>query len=510
MSEDSPESKKGPSKLARVAAGAAALGVTLTGLGGGVADAIPDKPQKPPAAVAPAFPQTSSSSPKTEIVGEIPGTGEHTGGRISIGIERDNNGTLNTGEDGEEPGVPARELIPDIMPNLVIGSSDGAGGTVGDGWLWQNIKTTQTKPKAIPVLAPGKSVETPVETVDATKYPIESPWEEDFHTSPELAQELRTAAEDCYSQIERRQNQGYLLTGVQIGGLASDEDNATRPGDPMAGLGEQSELNHHLANERGMAGMETMTEVLHHHGVDPAILSLLDGQEVQASPQEIDQILQYSKMLGQDPLETIQDYNRARSQGLQPLMDELFKGNRGIVCIASFTKLETQMLPGAPQVKMMMVPVEVNGEKRIWRIEIPGEVLLLPLLYIALRSFSSGGGGRPPGLIQPPKAPVSTGPGPNPNPLRPAPLKPPVPLKPIETPPPPERIKIPVVKPPKPSFSPPPKEVGQGQERYQQPGYRRKQPRPHNMNGSGDRSSGKPMGRSKGGNRRGRRTGSGR
>jgi len=520
MNEDSPEIEnpttqpKGPNKLAGAAAGFAALATTVTGLGG-AADAAPEKPQRPPAVVAEAFPKATSPQ-KQEITTEVIGTGEHTGGRVSVGIERDTNGTLNTGENGPEPGVPASELIPDVMPNLVIGSSDHQGGTTGDGWVWNNQKTKQEVAIPVPVQVPGKPVEHVTEVVDETKYPIKTPWEQDFHTSPELARELTAAAQDCYAQIEARQNQGYLLTGVQIGGLASDEDNATKPGDPMAGLGEQSKLNQDLANERGLAGMQTMSEVLQSHGIDPAVLSFIEGQEVQATPQEIEQILQYSKMLGQDPLEAIQDYNRARSAGLQPLMDELFQGNRGIVCIASFTKLEVNLLPGPTETKIMMVPIEVDGKQRIWRIEIPGEVLLLPLIYIALRSLP-GSGGSNPVPTRSPLPPAGAGPKP--------PL--PKPLVPHRTYPNPPHIKptgpIDIIKPPRhippgpPTpidfFGPspkPPKEIGSAQQGHTKTAYQHKQPRPHNMHGSGNKSTGKPMGRSRGGNRQGKRTGTGR
>lgn len=431
------QSKNVMGAVTGAAAAASILAPTLIGLGAAV-EPIPDRPQRPPAATAKPF----SESPKQEQSTEIKGTGEHTGGRVSIGWERDNNGTLNTGEDGPEPGLPIKELIPEVLPNLVIGSSGENGHTQGDGWRFERGSYDKKIKVPVPQRVPGKPVERTYEAVDETTYPIESRWEQDFHTSPELVKEIRAAAEDCYAQIEARQNSGYLLTGVQIRGLASDEDNATRPGDPMANLGETSELNKQLANERGLAGMQTMSEVLQSHGIDPSVLSFLEGEEVQASPQEIEQILQYSTMLRQDPLEVIQDYNRVRTQGLQPLMDELFKGNRGIACIASFTKLETEMVPGESEVKMMFVPVEIDGKDSIWRIEIPGEVLLIPLLYMALRSLP-GGRGR-----------ISTGR---------------IPTAPIDT------YDI---------FGPPPKEVGNGQDGHRRTQYKHKQPRPHNMNGN--------------------------
>jgi hypothetical protein len=100
------------------------------------------------------------------------------------------------------------------------------------------------------------------------------------------------------------------------------------------------------------------------------------------------------------------------------------------------------MVPGESEVKMMFVPVEIDGKDSIWRIEIPGEVLLIPLLYMALRSLP-GGRGR-----------ISTGR---------------IPTAPIDT------YDI---------FGPPPKEVGNGQDGHRRTQYKHKQPRPHNMNGN--------------------------
>jgi hypothetical protein len=187
-------------------------------------------------------------------------------------------------------------------------------------------------------------------------------------------------------------------------------------------------------------------------------------------------------------------------------MDQLFRGNRGIVCIASFTKLETQMLPGEPEVRMMMVPVEVNGEKRIWRIEIPGEILLLPLLYIAIRLApgSSGGGTIPVDPAQPP-----AGAGPNPTSSRL--LIPPKKRTPTSVPPgPPPPHPVQAIK--------PPREVGQAQDGYWQRPERIKQPNVktnfHNSGHAGHRArtrhdhQGKNRNRSKnttGGSRNGSR-----
>lgn len=525
------ESPKGPNKLAGAVAGTAALATTLTGLGG-AADATPPPPsQRPPAAVAQvqlapgggilqSTPAQASKpqeqSPKQEITVTLPGT------KVAVGIERDNNGTLNTGEDGPEPGVPARELIPDIMPNLVAGTSDNNRGTVGDGWHLQLPREDMTAPIPKIVESGPTLTEETHEAIDINKYPIQTPWEQDYQASPELAKEVKGAVQECFDGIQARRKLGYNLTGVQIGGLASDEGNAENPGDPMANLGQHSKLNHDLANQRGIAGLQTALELAPENNIPPELIKFMEGQEVLASDQEIKEIAGYAELLGQDPLELIQDYNRAKTEGLQPLMDELFKGNRGIICIAEYTKTETSIVQGPSSQRVVLVPVTIEGRNLEWRIEIPGELALLPLLYIAIKTgmgaLGAGGGATLLGGTRLQTNPVRpsnppAGAGPNPSELK-TPIKPtrrttPNPANPNQ----PEPGFLPPEQPP--SWqdiypTKPPKELGSVQAGHQQAFQRIKQPRPANFHGAGLKSSGKPMGRSRGGNRSGKRTGSGR
>ncbi len=397
---------------------------------------------------------------------------------INLGLERDNNGTLNTGDDGPEPGLPLDELIPDVMPNIVLGSSNGNGGTIGDGWHVDSRRDAQQRVVPQIKYVEGETIETQTRVTDIKKYPIQTPWEVDFQTSPELATELNSAMEDCYAQIEARQRQGYTLTKVEVGGLASGEDNVTKPGDPMANLGEPSKPNQNLANQRGIAGVSTMTEVLESHGISADVLEFIQGQEIEPNPKEIDQILQYASMLGQNPLELLQDYNRARAEGLQPLMDELFVGNRGVVCISSFTKLETTLLPGHTELKVVLVPIVEHGQKRIWRIEVPGEVLLLPLIYIALRSVGLPGVSKRRGGSKK-SSPLF----PERNPENSQTYDPPFPIRKPKTPP------LPELKPAQqPPYRPalPPKEIGKSQEGYHTKPQSNKQPNVHtNFHNSG-------------------------
>ncbi len=263
------EHPKGPNRAAGAFAGAAVAGITALGAGPATQNIPPAPSQRPPAAVAEVTlapdggildpsstktpPKTNSDqNPKQELTVEVPGTGKHTGGRVVFGFERDNNGTLNTGEKGPEPGVPARELIPDLMPNLVIGTSSKGGGTEDDGW---ELKIAQTE-KTIQVPVPKTEstfTEVTEEVQDVSKYPIKTPWEQDYKASPELHAEVERAIQECFDQIQQRRELGYLLTSLKIGGLSSDEGNAENPGDPMANLGQHSKLNQDLANQRGLA-----------------------------------------------------------------------------------------------------------------------------------------------------------------------------------------------------------------------------------------------------------------
>lgn len=513
------EHLKRPNKVAKAAAEVGVGVATIAGFGGAAGHLPPPPTQRPPAAVAEVTlapdggileknSPTKEPKPKQEYTVTVPGTD------IAFGVERDNNGTLNTGSEGEEPGTPARELIPDVMPNFVIGSSNPQGGTLGDGWRFQKVDTSHTVQAPVPTQEPTYTEETE-EVTDISKHPITTPWEEDYQASPELTSEVRGAVQECFGQVQQRQELGYLLTGIQIGGLSSDEGNAENPGDPMANLGQHSKLNQELANQRGLAGLQTAQQLGPQNGIDPSLIQFLEGQEVLASPQEIEQIAGYAKLLGQDPLSLIQDYNRARTEGLQPLMDELFKGNRGIICIANYTKTETSIVQGPDKKTVVLVPVEIKGKSLQWRIEIPGEILLLPLLYIALKAgigaIGSAGGGGLPFLPKSPTTPLGpssppAGAGPTP-PARRTKPNPPKPLKPKLDP-----LEFVPLTPLYPTKNSKFKngEANTGLQNPQNPIQRIKQPRPHNFHGAGARRNRQPMGRSRGGNRSGKRTGSGR
>lgn len=214
------------------------------------------------------------------------------------------------------------------------------------------------------------------EIEDSSSYPIRTPWEEDFQTSPELKEEIRSAIDSCFKMINQNQAEGALLTGIEIGGLSSGEDNVTNPGDPMANLGKPSKYNKGLADRRGLPGLQTAKEEAPSFGIHPDIIHFSEGQEVEPTAEELSQIAGYAHLLGLDPLQLMQQYNRDIQGGLQPLMDNLFEGNRGIICTASYTMLAAP----SESTKIVTVPLE-NGKN--WQIEAPNDILIQPLLYIA-------------------------------------------------------------------------------------------------------------------------------
>lgn len=442
-------------------------------------------------------------------------TGPETG--VALGLENDDNGTLNTGQEGPSGGG-LKELIPNVVPNIVAGSVTPAsqGNPVGDGWHFEKVPRVSNRPAPKPIeLKIPTSTPRAERITDPYKYPIKTPWEQDYTVSPELQREVSGAVQSCFNNVHAREKQGYQLDGVEIGGIASGEDNTTEPGDLLANLDRPSQLNLELANQRGLVGLQSAKELAPDSNIDPEIISFLKGKETDPNPEELKQIIEYAQMLGEDPLTVVQDYNRSREEGLQPLMDQLFEGNRGIVCIAKMSKLETSNLPGPDKTVTLMVPVMKNGEERTWRIEIPGEILLLPLLFIGLRSLTAAGSRRP-------KTPESPSPTPKLTPtqepywgprdyqsyLSPETPKthnsvkikidPPIRAPGIVadgTPPPIKKVRD-----PKPATNHP------GQEIPQQIATRIKQPRPHNYHG-GSTQKGNKQGRDRSGARRNKRKG---
>ncbi len=244
-----------------------------------------------------------------------------------------------------------------------------------------------TVPLLVPDLRAETPTQTPSETEDVTFHHIQSKWSEDFQPSSEFAQEVRSAVDECFQQINRRQNEGALLTGVTIGALSSGEDNVTNPGDPMANLGQPSNNpnlggkdNVSLAQARGEAGLVVAKEEAPSFGIHPDMIQRGEFKEVDPNQEELSQIVGYAKLLGMNPLELIQQYNRGIQEGLQPLMQNVFEGNRGLVCTASLITEDPEQEGRIESFKVILVPLE-NGQFR--EVEVPDGVLIRPLLYVA-------------------------------------------------------------------------------------------------------------------------------
>lgn len=241
----------------------------------------------------------------------------------------------------------------------------------------------------VPLVVATQNTEAPTpllvdEVLDSSTHPIRTQWEEDFQPDSELAQEIHSAIGDCFAEINQRRSEGALLTGVRIGGLSSGEDNVTNPGDPMANLDKPSQNpdpkdddNLSLANKRGLTGLKAAKEDAPSYQIPQEIIQLSEAKEVDPTPEELSQITGYATLLGLSPLELIQQYNRDIQGGLQPLMDKVFEGNRGIICTASYTK---EVVSQTEDFQVILVPLE-NDQKR--EIEVPNGVLVRPLLYIA-------------------------------------------------------------------------------------------------------------------------------
>ena len=450
-------------------------------------------------------------------------------GDISAGTEGDANGMFNSREAVDVPhNVYTKDgSVKDKiggLPNLVIGIKDPEAGNApkSDGNVLKRTKTT-TPGETITEVVPGgeKIVKTP-HTVEVTTERVvtgeekgNTQYERDFETDVSTFEQALTPAEKVTQETLDLIKDGYTVTSVRVTGKASGEDHTV--GSPTANLGEPSLNNIQLAEQRGLRGTAALQTEMEKQGIELSGVPItIGGKEVEPTQEQMAQLTAAASELGISVSELTERFNTHVS-GLNPeqtqLLMETLANGRGVAYEIHASKTErvedgtfiTTVVELPPEVRATLQP---SIEKNSWlfRVEIPGEVLLvLAAVGIGIGVGTIGGAlslGIPGAVPIKPRTPTPGGFGPRPIPGGPGTIE-----------------DVPVVEPPKepPENTPRPRSrqeiltKGPGREDSSARGTTRKQPRPYNMSGSRGRNSpqnrggGGRMGRSRGGNRRGKR-----
>ncbi len=451
-------------------------------------------------------------------------------GGISGGFEGDGNGLFNTREpvtpeDGEYKKDGILDAIPGL-PNVVFGTSDDAskradGAPLGDGTYFttdegEDRKGTEEK-ATIDLTVRVPTLETSRKTVEKTvagEEPADTQYERDFETDQKTFEQASVGAQQVADETLALIEDGYTVTSVKITGKASGEDHTK--GGPMANIGEPSENNLDLAGQRAGHGQAALDKAFAERSIDTSGAALeLNAIEAEPTTEQTAELQKAADALGITVNELTERFNtgigKFSPEATEDLVDALVH-NKGVVyeVHASKTADVTELKFKETIIKLPLdVIKKIAGkdaaEDSLFRIEIPGEILLL-LLAWQLRKVplpSLPGGGRSPRTPGPPL-------GPEPSPL-PPPTKIPDPKIPIPVPPGPPNPPPPGPPPPRPSFR-----LERGTWKASQVdatgpvAHHQKQPRRHNYSPqrSGLHLGGRgtaTMHRTKGGNRSGKR-----
>jgi hypothetical protein len=453
---------------------------------------------------------------------------------IAIGSEGDANGIVNSRDAVDVPrNIYTKDgSIKDAiggLPNFVMGIKDPEAGNAprSDGNVLKKVTETTPGETTYEIVPGGTQEVKKPNTVEITTEKVVSgedigntQYERDFETDVATFEQALTPAERVAQETLALIKDGYTVTSVGVMGRASGEDHTTNT--ILANLGEPSSNNVQLAEQRGMRGKAALDAEMQAQGIELSGIPItIGGVEVEPTQDQMSQLTAAADSLGISVSELTERFN-THVGGLNPeqtqLLVETLANNRGVSYEVRASKTDrvedgtfvTTLVELPPEVRATLQP---SIEKNSWlfRVEIPGEALLV-LAAIGLGLAGSrliGGGGI--GIPRIPVPPGGLGPRPIP---RPTPGGPPTGIS-INSPPP--TTGIPEKEPPKKTPPPTPRprqEIltkGPGREDTTARGTSRKQPRPHNMSGNRGRNSpqnrggGGRMSRSRGGNRRGKR-----
>ncbi|MCX6729068.1 MAG: hypothetical protein NTV95_00250 [Candidatus Saccharibacteria bacterium] len=447
-------------------------------------------------------------------------------GDISVGAERDANGMFNTREAVDAPNNKYNKdgsIIDAVegLPSLVIGVKDPAAGNApkSDGNVFEeSTKTTPGKTTYETVDGGTKTVITPGTKEVTTETSISgedkgnTQYERDFETDITTFEQALTPAEKITQETLELIQDGYTVTSVRVNGKASGEDHTVNS--PSANIGEPSLNNIQLAEQRGQRGADALQTEMEKQGVElSGVPIMVGGNEVEPTIEQMAQLTSAASELGISVSELTERFN-THVGGLNPeqtqLLMETLVNNRGVAFEIRASKTEnvedgtfiTTVVELPPEVRATVQP---SIEKNSWlfRIEIPGEVLLLLAavgIGAGLGSIRGGISPRTPGLTSIGPRPTG-GFGPRPIPGGPGTIE----VKPTPIPPPEEP----------PTSTPRPRSrsrqeiltKGPGIEDRSARGTSRKQPREQNFGKNSPQAAGGRgrMARSRGGNRRGKR-----
>ena len=481
---------------------------------------------------------------------------EFTIGDIAIGEEGDANGMFNTREAVDVPHNKYKKdggIIDAIggISNTVIGIRDPEAGDApksDDTFIREESSTTPGKITYETVPGGTKTIKTP-HTVDVTTEKVlngeeqgNTQYERDFNTDVKTFEQALTPAEKIAQETLSLIEQGYTVTSIRVTGRASGEDHTVS--EPNANIGEPSANNVTLAEQRALQGAAALQSEMTERGVElSGVPFTLGGKEVEPTKEQMVQLSAAASELGISVAELTERFN-THVGDLSPeqtqLLMETLVNNRGVAYEIHASKTDkvedgtfiTTVIQLPPEVRAVVQPsIEKNGW--LFRIELPGEVLVvLAAIGLGIAATRFGGGivlgapGIPAGAGRPPK-PGGNGPRPNspgssprpPSSTPNAPTPPPKPTKPKPTGggryTPPGTGSTPKEKVPKdeqppqglPRRRPEILTKGPGREDSSARGRLSKQPRPYNYGKDRSRAAGGTgrQGRSRGGDRRGKR-----
>jgi hypothetical protein len=445
-------------------------------------------------------------------------------GDISFGAEADNNGLFNGRKPIDVPNGQYEEgddLLDRIggLPNAVVGIKDPTADDVprSDGNILKRITSTAPGKETIEIVPGGKKVITTPRTVNKTSDKVvtggekgNTQYERDFNTDIRTFEQALTPAEKVTQETLELIKNGYTVTSVRVTGRASGEDHTV--GSPTANLGEPSENNIQLAEQRGYRGTAALKTEMEKQGVDLSGVPItIGGVEVEPTMDQMTRLTAAAETLGMSVSEMTERFNMHLG-GLSPdqakLLMETLTNNRGVAYEIHASKTErvedgtfiTTVIQLPPEIRSTLQP---DIEKNAWlfRIELPGEVLLvLAAIGLGLAGARLAGSvglpGLPGGSIRLPRPPAGgSGFGPRPGPgITPpgppgiaTPGNPPIPgvIPPTIT-----RDKPPIPSPP--PSPPPPKprrrqeilSKGPGRTNGEPVAEKDKRPRPFNMGGN--------------------------
>lgn len=496
-----PKTAKQPSTLRRLASG----GVAALALATGAANELGTEPVGPDE-------NTQEQVWSTEA------------GGIAGGLEGDGNGMFNTREpitvhQGKYSKDGILDHIPGV-PNIVFGTADkekpaADEAPLGDGTYTTEAEKSVDKTKQenhyieIPIKIPTKKTSEKVVTKNITVHDSgNTQYERDFTTDRKTFEQASTPAKEIASQTLEYVEKGYTVQGIKVIGLASGEDH-TNPSDTMANIGEPSQNNQELAGERASHGLTALQTALNEKGVDSSQSALeIESREIEPTDEQISELIKLADEYGMSVYDFTDKFNlslgKFSPEALTTLVDSLVN-NRGVIYEVNLSKNEstTTVEYDHTVIKLPLNIIEkIIGDKpteeRAFRIEVPGEILLI-LLAFAIRKIPIPSS---PGLPKWPKTPRT-------NPPRIPPNRPPIPE--------PPKIPVPTIKipgvidvppdgpPPPPSFDKkdafrPVQSISRNDRQYLH--KRRKQPREFNFSNQRGYNFGGPgkRERDKGGN----------